>query len=252
MFYVLDDNKNLVEAFDKEGFLALLEQIIEDGSLENIDEDTAVASKLRSIINGTAHHIEFVTQAQYNQLEQDEELVAGTYYFITDDETAEDFAEAIEVLQTDLALAFERIEALELFKNLTNTRLNEQITPVSNTLWSKSDGSDFKIYATKSSYGGTVSYPNKLTSGLYAVEVFSNRFYQFYRVSLFIHYYGQMENTADFSIKFYPTAGEPNLMDGVFHLVAMNGGELHLYNASGNEVDIPFTIKAKQIGKTEE
>lgn len=89
-YYLLDENKNLVEGFDKEGFLALLEQAIERGSLENIDEDSAVASKIRSVLNGTTHHIEFVTQDQYNQLVASEELVANTYYFITDDTTAED------------------------------------------------------------------------------------------------------------------------------------------------------------------
>lgn len=94
-YYLLDENKNLVEGFDKEGFLGLLEQAIELGTLENIDEDSAVASKLRSALNGSTHHIEFLTEAEYNQLVEDEELVANTYYFITDDTTAEDLEEAI-------------------------------------------------------------------------------------------------------------------------------------------------------------
>lgn len=89
-YYLLDENKNLVEGFDKEGFLALLEQAIEQGSLENIDENSAVASKLRSVLNGTTHHIEFVTQAQYNQLVADEELVVNTWYFIIDDTSYDD------------------------------------------------------------------------------------------------------------------------------------------------------------------
>lgn len=102
-YYLLDENKNLVEGYDKEGFLGLLEQVIEQGSLENIPEDSAVASKLRSILNGTTHHIEFVTQAQYNQLVADEELVANTWYFITDDtsveETLDDHEARIEALE---------------------------------------------------------------------------------------------------------------------------------------------------------
>ena len=101
-YYLLDENKNLVEGFDKEGFLALLEQAIEQGSLEDIDEDSAVASKIRSVLNGTTHHIEFVTQAQYNQLVADEELVVNTYYFITDDTTAEDLEEVVERNTTDI------------------------------------------------------------------------------------------------------------------------------------------------------
>ena len=94
-YYLLDENKNLIEGFDKEGFLGLLEQAIEQGTLENIDEDSAVASKLRSALNGSTHHIEFLTQAQYNQLVADEELVANTYYFITDDTTLEGLEEQI-------------------------------------------------------------------------------------------------------------------------------------------------------------
>lgn len=94
-YYLLDENKNLVEGFDKEGFLALLEQAIEQGSLENIDPDSAVASKIRSVLNGTTHHIEFVTQAQFNQLVADEQLVKNTYYFITDDTTLEGLENSI-------------------------------------------------------------------------------------------------------------------------------------------------------------
>lgn len=150
-FYVLDENKNLVEAFDKEGFLGLLEQAIEDGDLSGIDEDSAVASKLRSIINGTTHHIEFVTQAQYNQLAQDEELVAGTYYFITDDETAEEFADAIEALQTAL------------------NNLNERLTNVEATL-SFGNADDFIIY--KQVENGEIIVNNIVPFGLYLAIIY--------------------------------------------------------------------------------
>ena len=105
-YYLLDENKNLIEGFDKEGFLGLLEQAIEQGTLENIDEDSAVASKLRSALNGSTHHIEFLTQAQFNQLEADHELVVNTYYFITDDQSIDDLQEhldeKIEELENDL------------------------------------------------------------------------------------------------------------------------------------------------------
>ena len=94
-YYLLDEHKNLVEGYDKEGFLGLLEQAIEEGSLENIDEDSAVASKIRSVLNGTTHHIEFVTQAQYNELEAQGKLVANTYYFITDDTSYADIDRAL-------------------------------------------------------------------------------------------------------------------------------------------------------------
>lgn len=109
-YYLLDENKNLVEGYDKEGFLALLEEAIEQGSLENIDENSAVASKLRSVFNGTTHHIEFVTQAQYNELETEGELVPNTYYFITDDTTLEEFEETINQLSDKVDELEERIE----------------------------------------------------------------------------------------------------------------------------------------------
>ena len=81
MFFVIDENKNLIEGLDKEGVIALLEQAIEDGDLSHIEADSAFVSKLKSLVNGTTHHIEFVTQAQFNQLEHDDELVSNTYYF---------------------------------------------------------------------------------------------------------------------------------------------------------------------------
>lgn len=101
-YYVLDDHNNKIAAFDQEGILAVLQQAIADQSLEDIDPDSAVASKLRSVINDTTHHIEFVTQAQYNTLEQGGELIEGCYYFITDDTTAEDIEDAIDALEDDV------------------------------------------------------------------------------------------------------------------------------------------------------
>lgn len=112
-YYLLDENKNLVEGFDKEGFLALLQQAIDNGDLEHIDPESAVASKIRSVLNGTTHNIEFVTQAQYNQLEAEGELVPNTYYFITDDTTAEDLDEHIDQNDTRVEDLENRAEALE-------------------------------------------------------------------------------------------------------------------------------------------
>ena len=112
-YYVLDDHNNRIAAFDQEGFLAVLQQAIADQSLENIDPDSAVASKLRSVINGTTHHIEFVTQAEYNTLAQGGELIEGCYYFITDDTTEEDIEEALDNLAEAVDAAEDDIDALE-------------------------------------------------------------------------------------------------------------------------------------------
>lgn len=112
-YYLLDENKNLIEGFDKEGFLGLLEQAIEQGTLENIDEDSAVASKLRSALNGSTHHIEFLTQAEFNQLVAQGELQGLTYYFITDDTTAEGLEASIDELKAQIETLNNQITALQ-------------------------------------------------------------------------------------------------------------------------------------------
>lgn len=126
-YYLLDENKNLVEGFDKEGFLALLQQAIDQGSLENIDPESAVASKLRSLVNGTTHHIEFVTEEQYNQLEHDGELVPNTYYFITDDTTFEGYEETLNDLVARFPIVEDNVNGLMsgsvIAKNAQNTLL---------------------------------------------------------------------------------------------------------------------------------
>lgn len=78
-YYLLDENKNLVEVVN-----------IEDNLFRTRLE------KIHSEVNDTDHNIEFVTQAQYNQLVASGQLVGNTYYFITDDTTAEDLEDAIQ------------------------------------------------------------------------------------------------------------------------------------------------------------
>lgn len=78
-YYLLDENNNLIEVENVEG---------------NFYKTTL--EKLHSELNGTDHRIEFVSQAQYNQLAAQGRLVANTYYFITDDETAEGLEESIQ------------------------------------------------------------------------------------------------------------------------------------------------------------
>lgn len=90
MKYVFDDNHNKHEALDKEGVEALLALAIQEGELPSVDEDTAFVTMLKDPITGVSHKIAFVTQAQYNQLKADDELIPNAYYFITDDTTADD------------------------------------------------------------------------------------------------------------------------------------------------------------------
>lgn len=97
-FYVLDENNNKVEAFDKEGTLAVLQQAINDGTLENIVADAAFVSKLKCCVSGDTHNMAFVTQAKYNELVETNGLLENTYYWITDDSTCEDLDNILEEL----------------------------------------------------------------------------------------------------------------------------------------------------------
>lgn len=86
-FYVLDDNNNRIEAFDKEGVLAALEEAIANGSLESLVADTGFIKKLKCCVTGSTSQVAFVTTAKYNELDAAGTLERNTAYFITDDTT---------------------------------------------------------------------------------------------------------------------------------------------------------------------
>jgi hypothetical protein len=90
MFYVLDEHHNLIEAYDKEGVLAVLSQAIKDGSLSGITADSAFVSKVKCCVTGGTNKVAFVTQAKYNELLASGSLLANCMYYITDDTTADD------------------------------------------------------------------------------------------------------------------------------------------------------------------
>lgn len=108
-YYLLDENKNKIEVTSIDQFF------------------TTIATQFHSDLNNTNHHIEFVTQAQYNQLENDEQLVANTYYFITDDTTAEDLEQHITDNDDLVEEAMEEFEA-----SLTNQLKYKEIYQGSN------------------------------------------------------------------------------------------------------------------------
>ena len=89
-FFVLDENHNLIEAYDKEGVLAVLEQAIADGSLSGITADSAFVSQLKCCVSGQANKVAFVTQAKYNELKASNMLLSNCLYFVIDDTTADD------------------------------------------------------------------------------------------------------------------------------------------------------------------
>lgn len=90
MFYVLDENHNLIEAYDKEGVLAVLAQAIADGSLSGITADSGFISQLKCCVGGGTHKVAFIPQAKYNELKASNGLLEDCLYYITDDTTADD------------------------------------------------------------------------------------------------------------------------------------------------------------------
>lgn len=113
MKFVLDENHNRHEALDKEGVEALLAQAIQEGQLPSVDEDTAFVTMLKDPITGVSHKIVMCTQAQYNAMEQAEELIANAYYFITDDTTAEDLEAHLVQNDTRVSSLEDRADGLE-------------------------------------------------------------------------------------------------------------------------------------------
>lgn len=133
-FYVLDENNNKVEAYDKEGVLAVLAQAIADGSLENIVADAAFINKIRCCVSGTTYNIAFVTQAKYNELVNTGNVLKDTYYYILDDTTCDNieakFKKLNETFQTvtntqaQVRLKSEAIQYIDSISN--NGRPNKQ------------------------------------------------------------------------------------------------------------------------------
>lgn len=116
MYYVIDDDKNLKEALDKEGVFALLEKAIEDGTLENIVKDSAFVSKLKCCVSGQTNKVAFISQAKYNELKEGGLLETNALYFITDDTSCEDF-------ETTIELHNERLTSLENRANASESEI---------------------------------------------------------------------------------------------------------------------------------
>lgn len=112
-YYVLDENKNLVEAFDKQGVLSVLAQAIEDGSLANITADSGFINKIKCCVGGSTNYIAFITQAKYNELKANDEVQENTYYFIIDDTTAEEIDTALVDLDSAISSLNKRTAKLE-------------------------------------------------------------------------------------------------------------------------------------------
>ena len=112
-FYVLDENNNKVEALDKEGVLAAIEQAIADGSLAGLVADAAFITKLKCCVSGTTYKIAFTTQAYYNELVAAGTVEENTYYYIIDDTSAEEIDQALKDINNTINGINKRVGALE-------------------------------------------------------------------------------------------------------------------------------------------
>lgn len=111
-FYVLDENNNKVEAYDKEGVLAVLEQAIENGSLEQITANSAFVTKLKCCVGGGTYKMAFITQEKYNELKTNSQLSSDTIYWITDDTTCEEINNALTSINNNITSINNRLDAL--------------------------------------------------------------------------------------------------------------------------------------------
>ena len=96
MYFVIDENNNKIPAYSAEEVLAVLNKAIADGSLANIVADAAFISRVKCCVSGYTHLFAFVTQAKYNELKENNQLVNNCYYFITDDTAADEINNRLE------------------------------------------------------------------------------------------------------------------------------------------------------------
>jgi len=116
--YIHDEKNNRIEGMSKEEIYALIDEVIASGELPT-DAQTAFVTALKSIVDGNAYKIGFCTQAEYNQLVAQGELVANALYIITDDETEQDINQRLTDIEDAIEIIEERI-ATGLRVNVTS------------------------------------------------------------------------------------------------------------------------------------
>ena len=112
-FYVVDENNNRVEGASYEEIVALLNKAINDGTLENIVKDSAFVSKLKCCVSGQTNSIAFVTQAKYNELAANDEIIPNCYYYVIDDTTCEDIDKALVDLNKTVSTLEQKVKKIE-------------------------------------------------------------------------------------------------------------------------------------------
>ncbi len=104
-YYVIGYGNNLIESLTKEQILAAITQAVESHSIADVD--TGFVTTLKEQNSNTGLKFWVGTTAQYNAIEQKDE---NCFYVLTDDTELDDFAEAIQNLNTTVSGATEQIE----------------------------------------------------------------------------------------------------------------------------------------------
>lgn len=104
-YYVIGFGNNLIESMTKEQILAAITQAVESHSIADVD--TGFVTTLKEQNSNTGLKFWVGTTAQYNAIEQKDE---NCFYVLTDDTELDDFAEAIQRLDTTVSGATEQIE----------------------------------------------------------------------------------------------------------------------------------------------
>lgn len=163
--YVLDENRNLVEAYSKEEVLAVLQQAINDGTLENIVKDAGFINRIKCCVTGGTTRIAYVTQAKYNELEAGNLLQENTEYNIIDDTTAEDIEKALAQFNTDV----ENVET-KLNNMVTDVEKRLLVTTIQKNIAETTDEQNLIYWAIAKYYDESLTKPVPFIYRLYNVS----------------------------------------------------------------------------------
>ena len=165
--YIHDEKNNRIEGMSKEEIYALLAAAIQSGELPSVDEDTAFVTMFKSIVDGKTYKMAFCTQAQYNELKDNNELVADAYYIITDDTSYNDL---IQYIATVLRALNDEVAAREAADNKKVEITTEQggIFTIINTngkfkVSVEENGGDYNSYFTQDLNGFILRHESDTT-----------------------------------------------------------------------------------------
>lgn len=182
MFYVLDENNNKIEAFDKLGVLNAIETAIADGSLANLVADAAFVNKFKCCVSGQTNFMGFITQSKYNEMLASGEIPENSCLFITDDNETECFEEQFNELVkmvNQLTTGETVVANARMVNNVVITqdengviRVWDKIIPQKKLVWSGSLKIDGVVGVDVDTTNG------KTTGNVYEVEI-SDSYYKF-------------------------------------------------------------------------